>query len=50
MNRDRTIDSFDIVESSNQNSFGNLSQRQSAKRNTRRLKPGIFTFFLIKNS
>jgi hypothetical protein len=47
MNRDRTIDSFDIVESSNQNSFGNLSQRQSAKRNTRRLKPGIFTFLEI---
>ena len=48
MNRDRTIDSFDIVEPSNQNSFGNLSQRPSAKRNTRRLKPSKISKNLFK--
>jgi hypothetical protein len=43
LNRDRTIESFDIVES-NQNSFANLSQRPS-KRTPRKFKPGIFDHF-----
>jgi hypothetical protein len=48
LNRDRTIDSFDIVES-NQNSFANLSQRPP-KRTPRKFKPGILDQFNLLNS